>query len=120
MAIYYSDSIKDVYEPTVTKSVSRYDTKRRLVNDKSETVIRFIRQRDLLFSDEASSIHIVSPIEACRPDLIAYKYYGHSRYAWIILAANNLPLPYQLVAGMKIIIPGISQLQGSRGKMVTR
>lgn len=120
MAIYYSDSVRDVYEPKVTKSVSRYDTKRRIVNKDGETSIRFIRKRDLYFDDTASTVHVVKPIEAYRPDLIAYKYYGHSRYSWIILAANNLPLPYQLEAGMKIIIPGISQLQGSSGKLVTR
>ena len=119
MAIYYSDKIKDVYDPRVTKSVSRYKTKKRLVNSKNETVIRFIRSRDLTFDSETSVIHVVKSVEAFRPDLIAYKYYGSSRYAWIILAANDLPLPYQLTPGLKIIIPGVAQLQGAKGKLVT-
>lgn len=119
MGIYYSDKIKDTYNPSVTRSLSRYDTKKRLVNNQNQTFIRFIRQRDLAFDINQATVHVVTAIEAFRPDLIAYKYYGNTRYAWIILAANNIALPYKLVAGMKIIIPNVSQLQGSRGKLVT-
>ena len=120
MAVYYSDSIKYFYDPTVTKSSSRYLTKRRLVNNKQETFIRFIRSRDLSFENSASTVHVVNALEAYRPDLIAVKYFGSSKYAWIILAANNLSLPYQLEPGMKILIPTIASLQGSKGKLVTR
>lgn len=120
MAIYYSDKIKKVYDPKITKSFSRYDTKRRLVNQYSETNIRFIRSRDLTFDLSQGTVHVVNAIEAYRPDLIAYHFYGSTRYAWIILAANNLSLPYKLEPGLKIIIPNIYQLQGSNGKLVTR
>lgn len=120
MGIYYSDKIKDTYDPTVTSSTTRYKTKKRLVNDKSETVIRFIRARDLRFEDTNSTVHVVSPVEAYRPDLIAYKYFGDESYSWVILAANNLKLPYQLVPNLKIVIPSIASLQGYRGKLVTR
>lgn len=120
MGVYYSDSIKDAYNPTVTSSTTRYKTKTRLVNDKKETVIRFIRSRDITFSDDNSTVHVVSPVEAYRPDLIAYKYFGDEKYAWVILAANNLKLSYQLVPNLKIIIPSIASLQGYNGKLVTR
>ena len=120
MGVYYSNKIKKVYEPNVVKSSSRYATKRRLVNENQETFIRFIRSRDLNFSNNDSTVHVVSSIEAYRPDLIAEKYYGDSRYAWIILSANRLSLPFALEPGMKILIPSIMSLQGSRGKLVTR
>lgn len=120
MAVYYSDRIKQFYDPTVTKSNSRYLTKRRLVNTKQETSIRFIRSRDITFNNNSSTVHVVSPIEAYRPDLISYRFYGTVKQAWVILAANNLALPYNLEPGMKILIPNIASLQGSKGKLVTR
>ena len=120
MGIYYSDNITKVYNPSVNKSTSRYITKRRLVNNKQETVIRFIRNRDLNFRNDDSIVHVVNSIDAYRPDLIASKYYGNEKYAWVILSANKLQLPYQLVPGMKILIPSIAALQGAQGKLVTR
>ena len=120
MGILYSDTIKDAYDPSVTSSTTRYKTKKRLVNDKQQTVIRFIRSRDLTFTDDNSTVHVVTPVEAYRPDLIAYKYFGDEKYAWVILSANNLKLPYQLEPNLKIIIPSIASLQGYNGKLVTR
>jgi len=120
MAIYYSDTIKKVYDPYVTKSSSRYATKRRLIDSSQTTFIRFIRSRDLTFNNDDATVHVVTSIEACRPDLIASKYYGDARYAWVILSANGLSLPFALEPGMKILIPSVMTLQGSKGKLVTR
>ena len=120
MAVFYSDDIIDIYAPKVSNSTSRYKTKVRLVNSKQETMIRFIRNYDLTFSDELSSVHVVSAIEAFRPDIIANEYYASTKHAWIILAANNMKTPYELKRGLKITIPSLVSLQGSRGKLVTR
>lgn len=119
MGIYYSDKIKMVLVPTVTKSTSRYKTKYKLTNVDNTTKVRFIRKRDLDF-DDVSSVHVVSNVEEYRPDIIAYKYYGDANYAWVILSANNLKTPYQLLGGMKLVIPSLYSLQGSKGKLVTR
>ena len=119
MGIYYSNKIKRAYAPDVKKSTSRYDTKIRLVSDDG-TKIRFIRVRDITFDDNNSTVHVVTPNEAFRPDIIAYEHYGSEKYSWVILAANNLMTPYDLVKGMKIILPSIASLQGSSGKLVTR
>lgn len=120
MAIYYADSITRVYAPTVTNSTSRYKTKIRLVNNKAETVVRFIRKRDLNFSDSSSAVHTVNSVEAYRPDIIANEYFGNEKYSWVILSANNLKTPYELKQGLKIIIPSLLTLQGNKGKLVTR
>lgn len=120
MALYYSDKIAHYYDPIVTKSSSRYTTKRRLVDNTKKTFIRFIRNRDINFDNSGSTVHVVTPVEAFRPDLIAYKYFGSEKYAWVILAANNLSLAYELESGMKILIPNIASLQGANGKLVTR
>lgn len=120
MAIYYSDKVSKVYRPSANKSTSRYDTKLRVSLKEGSTKIRFIRKNDLLFSDKSSSVHVVDAIEAFRPDILANEYFGDEKYAWVILAANNLKTPYELVRGMKIVIPSLVSLQGADGKLVTR
>ena len=120
MGIYYSDKVSKVYKPKVNKSTSRYDTKLRLSLVEGTTKVRFIRKEDLFFSDNNSSVHVVDAIEAFRPDILANEYYGDEKYAWVILAANNLKTPYELIKGMKILIPSLTSLQGANGKLVTR
>jgi hypothetical protein len=119
MGVFYSDEVKSVFAPKVTKSNTRYDTKVRMTVS-AGTHIRFMRSRDIVFNDETSTVHMVTPLEAYRPDIIAKEYYNDESYAWIILAANNLQFEYSLVSGMKILIPSIISLQGSNGKLVTR
>ena len=120
MAIYYSDKVLKVYAPSYSKSTSRYDTKLRISLKSGSTKVRFIRKEDLSFSDDNSSVHVVDATEASRPDILANEYYGDEKYAWVILSANNIKTPYQLVQGMKIIIPSLVSLQGANGKLVTR
>ena len=120
MGIYYSNKIKDVLVPTVTKSTSRYKTKLRLANVDKTTKVRFMREDDVQFNNTDMIVHIVNQNEACRPDIIASIYYGSEKYSWVILAANNLSLAYQIQPGMKLVIPSLYSLQGSKGKLVTR
>lgn len=120
MGIYYSDKIRNALVPTVTKSTTRYKTKIRLTNVEGSTKVRFMRNRDITFNEDDTMVHIVETNEAYRPDIIAYKYYGNEIYSWVILAANNLYLPYQLKPGLRLVIPSLQSLQGSRGKLVTR
>ena len=119
MGIFYSDKIINAYLPKVTKSTSRYKTKLRL-STQSSTKIRFIRKADVTFDDTNSKVHVVGQFEAYRPDLISYQYYGSSIYSWVILAANNLKTSYELSPGLSLVIPSLSSLQGSKGKLVTR
>lgn len=119
MGVYYSDKVKNVYAPKVTSSTSRYKTKLR-VSLEDSTKIRFIRKADLNFEDDNSSVHVIEQVEAFRPDIIANEYYGDPKYAWIIMAANNLLTPYELEPGLKLVIPSLTSLQGSKGKLVTR
>lgn len=120
MAIQYSDKIRQILIPNVSKSTSRYLTKIRLANINNTTKIRFIRKRDVAFNNEDATVHTVTAIENCRPDFIAVKYYGDTKYTWVILAANNLKTMFDLKAGMKILIPSFVELQGLYGKLVTR
>lgn len=120
MAIKYSNKIRQILIPNVTKSNSRYLTKIRLANIDNTTKIRFIRSRDLTFDNNDATVHVVTTIEECRPDFIASKYYGDTKYTWVILAANNMKTFFDLKAGMKILIPSYVELQGMYGKLVTR
>jgi len=40
-----------------------------------------------------------------RIDLISYDYYGDSNLWWILLLANDIEYPHQLISGLKIRIP---------------
>lgn len=120
MALFYSNDIKSIYVPNEADSHSRYQTKIRLLNNKGELSIRMMRLRDLTFNDDDSVIHVVQPMEEYRPDLISYQYFGTPDYAWAILAANNLSVPFELNYGTKILIPSLASLQGANGKLVTR
>lgn len=120
MGVYYSKDITNVLVPQVTKSTSRYKTKLRLSNIDRTTKIRFIRKRDLDFDDTDSVIHFVGYQEQFRPDLISAQYYNSEKYSWVILAANNLKTPYEMKAGMRLVIPSLVTLQGYNGKLVTK
>lgn len=115
----YSDDITSAYYPIVSKPLSRYDTKLRLKTSGNE-VVRFIRKRDLTFNDETSSIHVVTNIEAYRPDIIAYNAYGDETYAWAILSANDMKSFFDLSEGKTIIIPSLASFWGDNGKMVSK
>lgn len=120
MAVFFSDDVTHVAAPIITNSTSRYKSKLRISLKEGTTKVRFIRKRDLDLTDDNSSIHVVQGNEAFRPDIIANQYYGDEKYAWIILAANNMKVPYDLQQGMKIVIPSLVPLQGAQGKLVTR
>lgn len=47
----------------------------------------------------------VTADEECRPDKISYKWYGNSRYDWIILKFNNISNPFSVQPGMKYNVP---------------
>ena len=40
---------------------------------------------------EGDALHVVTPGEEGRLDLISYRYYNNSNYDWVIAMVNNLP-----------------------------
>jgi hypothetical protein len=56
------------------------------------------------YSDEDQYIQLTAE-EAKRIDLVAFRAYGDSELDWIILLANNIDLPNQIVEGQLIRIP---------------
>ncbi len=56
------------------------------------------------FSDEDQYIQLTAE-EAKRLDLVAFRAFGDSELDWVILQANNIDLPNQLVEGQFIRIP---------------
>lgn len=59
---------------------------------------------DIPFSDQDVFVQLTQD-QAKRPDLIAYDAYGDSDLIWIILLANDVDLPNQLIEGETIRIP---------------
>lgn len=49
--------------------------------------------------------------EVQRPDLLSYNIYGSTQYWWILMEYNKLTDPSDLVAGLTINYPTLSQLE---------
>lgn len=61
------------------------------------------------YSDDDRYIQLTAE-EAKRLDQVAFRAYGDSELDWIILQANNIDLPNQLVEGQTIRLPGRSTI----------
>ena len=59
---------------------------------------------DIPFSTDDTYVTLTAD-QAQRIDLVAYDYYGDTRYFWIILQANDVDLPNQFLEGQVIRIP---------------
>ena len=55
--------------------------------------------------DDADIYHTLTDAESHRPDLLAFDSYGNAQLLWILLLANDIDLPNQLVEGQVIRIP---------------
>ena len=111
--------IKDIQTPNLYSIRSRYDLKERLLLQDGNLVIRNMRPKDLKpNSSPYDTLHIVTAGEKYRPDILANKYYGDPRFAWIILSANNMSDIFELEVGSEIIIPTSSSIFSSGGVLL--
>lgn len=46
------------------------------------------------FTEPPLVIHYITKDNTCRPDMLAYTYYGNSDLWWAILKANNIRYPF--------------------------
>lgn len=66
---------------------------------------------DAISADGRDIIFTVEPGYEYRTDLISVKFYGTSKYDWVIEDANNIRDPIKdIVAGKKLIIPDKSKI----------
>jgi hypothetical protein len=57
------------------------------------------------------SIHVVTPEEINRPDLIAHRVYGNSSLFWVLAIRNNLLLPFRdITAGQSLVCPHLDDV----------
>jgi len=117
--VWYSvDLVNKIITPNIRKVRSRYDKKDQLLLKDGNLVIRNMRKSDLLIRSNSTDIEYkVEAKDEYRPDLLAYKFYGDPRLAWVILDANDLRDIFELKAGMVIVVPSIINLYSSGGVM---
>lgn len=87
------------------KHISRYKGLRQIVYNANEPE-RFIAHEtsNPIKSNASYRYYTVPTSEENRLDLIAYKFYGSSSYAWIISYMNNIEDGYTVYEGQKLKI----------------
>jgi hypothetical protein len=63
---------------------------------------------------EQDLYHIVTFYDSY--DILAFKYYGNSKYWWVIAEANEAVNPFELEPGTSIVIPNLSNFQANYQK----
>ena len=113
---YSTDLVKDVITPNLVSWRSRYDLKEKLLLNDYSLVIRNLRRNDMVpVSTSEDALHIVTPGENHRPDVVAFNFYKEPRLAWVILAANELSDIFDFNTGMEIIVPSLTSLYQNGG-----
>lgn len=104
------------YEEVVVKDRRRSNRYRKCpVYADKETGEYVLGTRDVTDIPKSTydSYHKVNAYEACRLDLIAYKYYNNQLLWWIIAQANDIHDPFNdVVPGMVLRIPNLTTLYG--------
>lgn len=78
--------------------------------DRYDNRLGWWERRDLEQRDDDFKF-IVKSNEAGRPDRLAFRAYGHAKYAWLVLQYNNIvDITTELVPGTEILLPNPSRL----------
>lgn len=114
---WYSESrVKEIQLQNLSSWRSRYDLKEKLLLNDYSLVIRNLRRNDMVpVSTSEDALHIVTPGENHRPDVVAFNFYKEPRLAWVILAANELSDIFDFNTGMEIIVPSLTSLYQNGG-----
>lgn len=84
----------------------------------TESISSFLQHE--LMSLPVAGTYLISRGEEFRPDLIAYRIYGESSYWWLLMKYNRLTHIRQVVNGLKLIYPRISDVDGVNMDLAAR
>ena len=86
-----------------------------IISYKDDKEVALYRNKIATRPSNADKIHTI--IDGERLDTIAYKYYGNSKYWWVLADVNDvndtLINPFILTPGTKLIIPSLSNITSS-------
>lgn len=94
-------------ESNFIDNASRYRNKKIYYYGPLKKITFEIYKRTPVRRTPEDRVYVISPGTQYRPDLVAYRAYGDSRYWWRIMEANNITDVYDFVAGTNIIIPNV-------------
>lgn len=96
--------------------VSRYKTAVQLKTAPEDPDDVIVLDPDFKIPYSSSyKVHLVTPQQRGRLDLIAYTYYGNPLLWWVIANANRIDNPLEVSAGDKLIIPDKEVLYSKGG-----
>ena len=94
----------------LSSSLSRYDMQ-KFINPDND----FVDFVDSYFINEITSLSLGGKMivqgEGGKPDLLSSHIYGSTQFWWVLMLYNGLVSSEDLVEGMTINYPGLSQLQ---------
>jgi hypothetical protein len=115
---YDPNQINQVIVPNVSLINSRYDNKTQFINNNGDNIIRNLRETDLkVKSSETDTIHIITPAEEYRPDIVALQYYNNVSLSWVILSANDMKSVLDFTINKSIVIPSVDSIYSQGGVM---
>ena len=93
---------------------SRYRSMNTLHSMGTGSHLQFAQKRFYKFEDSEVS-YFISKANEFRPDIISVEMYGDPRYAWAIIAANNMKSFFDLHCDQYIMIPTLSEVMVALG-----
>lgn len=113
----YSKSVPKIKVGDNPNPTTRYDKKTTMIFHEGD-MTRMLKANELHPEPRDDDQILTIPIQfQFDPWRVAYHYYGDPDLFWIILGSNNLFSMFDLVAGLKIRIPTISEVYGTNGLM---
>lgn len=111
----YSDDVKSLNIDSNRLRSNRYGNKYTLTTNDG-TYTRSLQIEDLVAKISTTDRYMVVPIELqYDPYRIAHQFYSDRDLYWVILAANRVLDPFDLVEGMTIRIPDLASIYGING-----
>ena len=105
--------------PRKYKQMSRYSSYNQILDNLNNNIyLESYNKTDIDSSD--AILHIVSPQEEGRLDIISNLYYGTPDRYWAIAMANNILDPLVIVTGTVLKIPSYESLFKTGGPLISR
>lgn len=113
----YSSKVPSIKVGDIPNPTTRYDRKTTMIFPEGD-MTRMLKANELKVEPKDTDEIITVPIQfQYDPWRVAYHYYGNPDLFWVILGSNDLFGMFDLVAGLKIRIPTISDIFGTDGLM---
>jgi hypothetical protein len=101
-------------KPRIYKHTSRYGKYRQIIDNNA-----YIETFNETTVDKSNNdkLHIVTPQQENRLDIIANIYYSDPSFSWVIALSNDIIDPFIIKAGTTLRIPPIESLYNTKGAL---